>query len=847
VPALYFPSVSRILLTASLACALAVSLAAQQSKPVAKPTVAPVASHATAPRPASASAREQSGELRRDRAVAASGREGGQAELVKQYCTGCHNDRGKAGELTLAGWDVTRASSERELTEKMIHKLRAGMMPPSGARRPAPEQIAQLVSALESRMDALAAADPNPGWRPFQRLNRAEYAREIKHLLDLDVDVTAFLPADTISDGFDNVADVQTFSPTLMEGYLRAASRIAMLAIGDPDGSASQATFKLPKTASQMARVEGAPPGTRGGISVDHTFVADGDYVFSLDFFAEPLGFLFGNTRPGEEIEVSLDGARLAIFAIDPRMSEEKTGLTLKTPPMHVQAGTHRVTAAFIQRFEGLINDLIAPIDHTMADTEIGIAYGITTLPHLRSLSVIGPHKVTGVSDTPSRRRVFACRPLTLPDESTCAAEIVRRLATQAFRRPVNEKDHARLLSFYARGRKEKNFEAGITKALEAILVSPQFLFRVEESRLTNASYRLSDYELASRLSFFLLGRGPDSELLKAAGQGRLALPGALSKQAKRLLASPDADALATRFASQWLRLQDLEKVIPDPILYPYSDQTLSLALKQETELFFNSLVREDRSVLDLLTADYTYANERVARHYGIPNVTGPEFRRVSLPADRRGILGQGSVLTLTSIAERTSPVQRGKWVMEVLLGSPPPPPPPNVPALEETKGTADSGRALSVRERMEQHRSNPQCTSCHRVIDPLGLALENFDATGKWRIRDGGITVDTAGQLFDGTSIQGPDGLRAALLRHKDVVLLSFTRSLMTYALGRRVEAFDMPAVRRIIRDAESQNYRISAFVNGVIESDAFRMARLPASQRATESTEGADGARRQ
>jgi hypothetical protein len=684
-------------------------------------------------------------------------------------------------------------------------------------------------------MDALAAAAPNPGWRPFQRLNRAEYAREIRNILDLDVDVTAFLPADTISDGFDNVADVQTFSPTLMEGYLRAASRIAMLAIGDPEGSASQATFKLPKTASQMARVDGAPPGTRGGISVEHTFVADGDYVFSMDFFAEPLGFLFGASRPGEEIEVSLDGARLALFQIDPRMSEEKTGLTIKTAPHHVKAGTHRVTAAFIQRFEGLVNDLIAPIDHTMADTEIGTAPGITTLPHLRSLSIVGPHRVTGVSDTPSRRRVFSCRALSHAEETTCASDIVRRLSTQAFRRPVAEKDHARLMTFYARGRKEKNFEAGITKALEAILASPQFLFRVEESRLTNASYRLGEYELASRLSFLLLGQGPDTELLKAAGQGRLALPGALSKQAKRLLASPAADALATRFASQWLRLQDLDKVVPDPILYPYSDQTLSLALKKETELFFDSLVRDDRSLLDLLTADYTYANERVARHYGIPNVTGPEFRRVTLPADRRGLLGQGSILTLTSIAERTSPVQRGKWVMEVLLGSPPPPPPPNVPALEETKGTADSGRPLTVRERMEQHRANPQCTSCHRVIDPLGLALENFDATGKWRLRDGGMTVDTKGQLFDGTAIEGPDGLRSALLRHADVVLLSFTRSLMTYALGRRVEAFDMPAVRRIIRDAQAQNYRISAFVSGIVESDAFRMARLPATQRAT------------
>ena len=684
-------------------------------------------------------------------------------------------------------------------------------------------------------MDAAAAADPNPGWRPFQRLNRAEYTREVRHLLDLDVDVTAFLPADTISDGFDNVADVQTFSPTLMEGYLRAASRIAMLAIGDPESSATQATFKLPKTASQMERVDGAPPGTRGGISVDHTFTADGDYVFSMDFFAEPLGYLFGNTRPGEEIEVSLDGARLALLPINPRLSEEKTGLTIKTPALHVKAGTHRVTAAFIQRYEGLINDLIAPIDHTMADTEIGIAFGITTLPHLRSLSIVGPHRVTGVSDTPSRRKVFSCRALSQADEFPCAGDIVRRLATQAFRRPVSDKDHARLMTFYARGRKEKNFEFGVTKALEAILASPQFLLRVEEApaRLTASTYRLGDYELASRLSFFLLGAGPDAELLKLAGQARLGLPGALSKQAKRLLTVPRADALATRFASQWLRLQDLERVIPDPILYPYSDQTLSLALKKETELFFDSLVREDRSLLDLLTADYTFVNERVARHYGIPNVIGNEFRRVPLPDDRRGILGHGSILTLTSIADRTSPVMRGKWVMEVLLGSPPPPPPPNVPALEETKGTSDTGRALSVRERMEQHRSNPQCTSCHKVIDPLGLALENFDATGKWRIRDGGMTVDTSGQLFDGTSISGSNGLREALLRHKDVVLLSFTRSLVTYALGRRVEPSDMPAVRRIIRTAEAQQYRISAFVTGIVESDAFRMAKLPASQR--------------
>jgi mono/diheme cytochrome c family protein len=751
-----------------------------------------------------------------------------QTALVSQYCVTCHNERAKTGGLSLTGWVPGRADAARELTEKMIRKLRVGLMPPPGARRPDDRAAAALASALEARMDRIAAAHPDPGWRPFQRLNRAEYAREVRRLLDLEVDLGAFLPADTISAGFDNVADVQTFSATLMEGYLRAASRIAMLAVGDPESAATQATFKLPKTASQLQRAEGAPFGTRGGISVEHTFPADGDYVFSMDFFAEPLGILYGNTAAGEQIEVSVDGARLALFDINPRMTEEKTGLTIKTAPMHVRAGTHRVTAAFLQRFEGLINDLMAPIDHTMADTEIGVAYGITTLPHLRSLSIVGPHRVTGVSDTPSRRRVFSCRPTTAAEESTCAAAIVRGLATAAYRRPLGDKDLSRLMAFYARGRDERNFEYGVTKALEAILASPQFLFRLEEQPArVAAAYPVGGYELASRLSFFIWGAGPDEELLKVAGPGRLAAPGALAGQVRRMLDSPQADALATRFAAQWLRLQDLERVIPDPIVFPYSDQTLSLALRRETELFFASLVREDRSVFDLLTADYTFVNERLARHYGIPDVAGSAFRRVAVPDYRRGILGHGSVLTLTSIATRTSPVMRGKWVMEVLLGSPPPPPPPNVPALEETRGTSTDGRSLSVRERMEEHRGNPSCTSCHRVIDPLGLALENFDVTGKWRINDGEVRVDAAGTLFDGSAIDGPAGLRAAVLRHREAFLLSFTESLMTYALGRRLEPFDMAAVRRVIRGAAAQDYRIGAFVQGIVDSAAFHMAR--------------------
>jgi len=749
-----------------------------------------------------------------------------QTAVVKEYCTACHNEKLKTGGLSLASFDLAHAEDNVAVTERMIRKLRAGMMPPAGARRPDAATLAGLAEALENRVDAAAASRPNPGWRPFQRLNRAEYARAVRDLLALDIDVTAFLPADTISDGFDNLADAQSFSPALMEGYLRAASRVAALAVGDVDASPSETTFKLPKTRSQWERAEGAPLGTRGGVSVIHTFPADGDYVFRMDMYAEPLGLLFGSTARGEQIEVSVDGARVALFDIDPRMSEEKTGLSIKSAPIHVKAGAHRVTAAFLKRFEGPINDLMAPIDHTLADTEIGVAYGITTLPHLRSLSIVGPHQVTGVSDTASRRQIFMCRPTAASDERPCASEIVRSLATRAFRRAVATRDLDRLMTFYDRGRAERNFEYGVLTALEALLASPQFLFRLES--MPANGYRLAEVDLASRLSFFLWGTAPDAALLKLATENRLSAAGALAREVSRMLADGRSAALATRFGAQWLRLQDLEKVSPDPILYPYYDETLAEGLKRETELFFDSLVREDRSVLDLLTADYTFANERVARHYGIANVTGNAFRRVALPPNRRGILGHGSVLTLTSISDRTSPVMRGKWVMEVLLGSPPPPPPPNVPPLDQTKAE-HSGRVLSVRQRMESHRANPACNSCHRAIDPLGLALEHFDATGKWRAKDGESAVDATGDLYDGTRMEGADGLRSALLKQKDAVLLSFTESLMTYALGRRVEPQDMPAVRRIIRDAAKQDYRMSAFIQGVVDSAAFRMSAVP------------------
>jgi mono/diheme cytochrome c family protein len=757
-----------------------------------------------------------------------------QTELVTTYCATCHSERAKAGGLSLAGFNAMRAQEQPALVEKMIRKLRAGMMPPAGAKRPDAGTIAALTTALEARMDETAAVNPNPGWRPFQRLNRAEYASAVEQLLGITVDVTSLLPPDTISHGFDNVADAQSFSPTLMEGYLRASGRITTLALGDPTSAPTEATYKVPRTQSQMEHIAGAPIGTRGGVSLIHVFPADGDYSFRAMLHSIPTGELYGSIARGEKLEISIDGQRVALLDIDYRMSErDPNGMNLTSARVHVTAGPHRVSAAFLRQFEAPVDDILAPQDYTLADSQIGSGFGITTLPHVRDFAISGPFAVTGVSDTVSRRRVFSCRPTTSAEEAGCAAEILKRLASQAYREPASDDDVKTLLAFYERGRKDGDFEAGIRVALEALLASPRFVFRLEQPPSTarvGDSFAVADLDLASRLSFFLWGSVPDAELVRVASAG--GLKGAmLDTQVRRMLADPKSEALATRFASQWLRLQDVEKIRPDALLFPYWDHTLAANLVRETELFFDSLVRDDRSILDLLRADYTFVNERVARHYGIPNVMGQEFRRVPVPEERRGILGHGSVLLLTSVADRTSPVQRGKWVMEVLLGSPPPAPPPNVPALEETGG-ARGGRVLSVRERMEEHRKNPACTSCHKVIDPLGLALENFDATGKWRIKDGDVAVDAVGELYDGTKMSGPADLRAALLKHQDAFLLSFTEHLMTYALGRRIEPFDMAAVRRVIRDAAARDLKLSAFVLGVVNTPAFRMNRVEPSE---------------
>ncbi len=810
------------------ACAIPVALAAGRTPPAKEP-----ASKAAVTSPKPAPTAVVAAPVNTPSAAAHTN------ELVSDYCSSCHHEGKKSGGVSLETFDAQKVTADPDLGERMIRKLRTGLMPPPTAKRPEAFEAKVIVEYLERRLDRAAALKPNPGFRPFQRLNRPEYARSVRDLLGIEVDVSAFLPPDTMSHGFDNVADAQMFSPTLMEGYLRAASKVSALAIGDKNASPTESTYKLDRTASQASHAEGAPFGTRGGLSVVHNFPADGDYSFRMMLHSIPTGQLFGSTVKGEQIEVSIDGARVSLLQINTRMSEaDPNGMNLQTLRVYVTAGPHRVSAGFIEKFEAPVDDLLAPIDYTLADTQIGSGYGVTALPHLRDFAITGPLKVTGVSDTPSRRRVFSCRPTLPTEEPACAREIIQNLTTTAYRGNVTAKDVSGLMSLYEKGRAKDDFEAGVKMALQAILASPKFLFRIEETPTivkAGDTYRISDLELASRLSFFLWGGGPDAELLNVAKAQALSNPAVLEKQVKRMLLDPRAETLSTRFASQWLRLQDLEKIRPDALLYPFYDATLADGLRRETQLLFDSIVSEDRNVLDFLTADYTFVNERVARHYGIPNVTGPHFRRVDLQGTpRRGVLGHGSILALTSVADRTSPVQRGKWVLEVILGSPPPPPPPNIPALEDTKGVSDSGKVLTVRERMEEHRRNPACSSCHRVIDPLGLALENFDVDGRFRIKDNGALVDSVGKLYDGTPLQGPDDLRKALLSRSEAVLRSFTEYLMTYALGRRVEPSDGPTIRAIVRDASKTGYRFSAFAIGISRSAPFTRVRVqPATEK--------------
>ncbi len=775
---------------------------------------------------------------------------------VKKYCATCHSDRGKAGGLSLAAFDVSHAEQSAEVAERMIRKLRAGMMPPPGAARPDADTLAGLATTLETRVDAFASAHPNPGGRPFQRLNRPEYGRAIRDLLAVDVNAGDWLPLDQKSANFDNIADSQALSPLLLEAYLNAAAAISRMAVGDRNAPTVDHTYASSTYVSQHPwdHVDGAPFGTRGGIVVDHVFPADAEYVFNMLITS-------GDNARFEDIDVSIDGERVALVEYEngpAAAADGSGGTTMRTEPILVRAGQHRIAAAFIRKLEGPYEDLIRPHEWSYAGGGSG-GGGITTLPHLRNLVVKGPHRATGISETPSREKIFTCRPTVASEERSCARTIISRLGSEAYRRSLSEAEIDRVMPFYEKGAARGGFEMGIRGAIEAILASPHFIFRLEreteKGRLRRvgqvpagpdapAIYQLTDWDLASRLSFFVWGTPPDKDLLAVAERGELSTVAGLEKQTRRMLADPRADALGRRFAAQWLRLQDIDKVKPDPNFFPNFDENLAAAMQEETVRFFNSLVSEDQSVLELYRAPYTFVNERLARHYGFPNIAGPEFRKVAYPDDkRRGLMGQGSVLVLTSLANRTSPVLRGKWVMEVLLGTPPPPPPPDVPDLEATAGAKD-GKMLTTRERMELHRKNPTCNSCHRFMDPIGLALDNFDVTAKWRVRENGMPLDTAGDFYDGTKVTTLPELSDALMKRPVPLVRTFTENLLAYALGRRVEYFDQPTVRAIAKAAEANEYKMSSFVLGVVKSDAFRLKANDATS-TTEESKSAVGQR--
>ena len=767
----------------------------------------------------------------------------------RTYCETCHNDRLKTGGVSLESLAADRISADAETWEKVIRKVRAGLMPPAGAKRPERAALDTFASSIETAIDRAAAAHPSPGRAPLHRMNRAEYGNAIRDLLSLDVDTTTLLPADDSSRGFDNIADVLGVSPSLLERYVAAAAKISRLAVGERDASPNQVTYTIKGDLSQNQTLEGQPLGTRGGTTVRHNFPVDGEYQIKLSLLKLSFGQVFGEGAEGEELEVTLNGQRVKLFKLDevpmffmresPGSHPAKSAPTdpleerVKMTPdirlelkLKVKAGPQTLGVAFLNKGYTANEDLVRrPVSSTY-DVFIGMQYGYTTAPHLSRVVITGPYSPSGISDTPSRRRVFVCTPKTAAEETPCARQIVSTLARRAFRRTPTDADVDPLLTFYQQEKKRTGtFEAGIEMALRRILADPEFIFRFEPTPAgiaPKAPYRISDTELASRLSFFLWSSIPDEELLKLAIDGRLHQPAVLEKQARRMLADPKSRALVTNFANQWLFLRDLKSANPDITVFPDFDDNLRQAFQRETEMLFENVMREDRSVLDLLDADYTFVNERLAKHYGIPNIYGPDFRRVPVPNDaRRGLLGKGSLLLVTSNPNRTSPVIRGKWILENLLGSQAPTPPPDVPPLEE-KPTAT---AKSVRERIEQHRASPACAGCHKIMDPIGLALENFDAVGAWRAVDEGVAINASGQLVDGTTIDGPASLRKAMLDRSDVFVAAMTEKLMMYGVGRETRYYDMPSVRAIMQDAAKNRYRFSDLVLGIVKSPAFQM----------------------
>ena len=746
--------------------------------------------------------------------------------VLDKYCVSCHNGKLRAaGGLALDTVDLANVSRHGDVLESVARKIRLRDMPPAGQPRPDPAVYQSFAVWLEGSLDAAAKTSPNPGRPSLHRLNRTEYANAVRDLLGLEIDATTLLPADDSTHGFDNIADVLGVSPDLLESFVTAGRKISRLAIGNPTIAPISETYGTAPDTNQDDHLEGLPFGTRGGLLVNHYFPLDGEYEIRVRLTRGSLDQVRGLLEP-HDVELALDGSRARLFSLDggEHMYFERY-YNADTPSLHgddhlhlrvpVKAGTRTIWATFPLRSDALGEEMLETTAYTKAPGSKG-------LPMIEGITVTGPYAAARPEGTPGRR-ILTCRPVNLSEELPCAKKILSAFARRAYRGNVTQRDLQSLLEFYERGRQTGGFDSGIEMAVWRILAAPQFVFRFESDPkkvAPGAAYRISDIELASRLSFFLWSSIPDDRLLTLASRGELSTPAVLEREVRRMLADPRSGALVENFARQWLSLQKMETVHPDPGRFPDFDDTLRQALKRETELLFDHVMREDRSVLELLTANYSFLNERLARHYGIPNVLGSRFRRVAVPEYRRGLLGHASILTVASFPTRTSPVLRGKWLLETLIGSPPPPPPPNVPALNEREKDG-SGKVLTMRDRMVQHRANPVCASCHSRMDPLGLALEPFDAVGRWRTE----TVDASGALQDGTKFDGPAGLREALMLRPEVFVNTLTEKLFTYALGRGLAPYDAAAVRAAIRESAPSKHAFSSLVLGVVKSVPFQM----------------------
>jgi len=841
----------------AIACGVLSTHAQQAGRPATMPVP-----QGAAPAPAPAAARRAPAPPARAAAApaVATVSDAEQKAFLTQYCVACHSERAKAAgmdsarKLAVDALDPANMAHDAKTWELIVRKLRAGMMPPAGLKRPEPAVFSTMIGSFEQELDAAAVPfTPAPG---LHRLNRTEYANVVRDLLDLDLDASKYLPSDDSTSGFDNIAGALGLSSTLVEAYVSAAQKISRLALGYPEPP-TLAVYRTREDTSQDYHLEGMPFGTRGGLVVPHLFPSDGEYQLTVTpIFGDnmsPTGF---GSVPCERIEMLLDGERLSLVdwvgggrqaaanCGPGRQAQRATTFGGQSgpeaffggrggAPMRVRfkttAGTHDVGATFLATNFAPLLDLDK---HFMRDTlQTGPTPGYTFFPHIGTIRIEGPFQATQAAESPSRRRIFVCTPKSATEETACARRIVAKLATTAYRRPAAAGDVNDLMEFYTSGRREKNFDAGIEMALARVLASPQFLYRIEEEPAAvkaGQAYRISDIDLASRLSFFLWSTAPDDELLRVAAQGRLRTPAVLEQQVRRMLESPKAEAMAENFAGQWLNLRGLDATSPLPLIYPDFDDPLRQAMRREVELLFDTIVREDRSIVDLLTADYTFVNERLAKHYGIPNITGSQFRRITLTQDmdvRRGLLGKGAFLATTAKPERTSPVTRGKWIMGNVLGMSPPNPPPDVPPLPPRPADPNA-KEPTMRKKMEDHRVRSDCTQCHRLMDPIGFALENFDGIGLWRSHDEGQPVDPKATVYDNSQVNGPVSLREWIVKnysHQFVEVAA--EKLLVYGLGRGVEYQDMPLVRTIARDAAAGGDRFSALVLGVVKSRPFQM----------------------